>query len=150
MNIWIESGADLGTVNAVIKWFLTSFIYEPIYHCRLPDMSGTDSGELIREGKNRLTMTLYTRDIAELIISHGILGGGAGDGVDIKAVEGVVDAMFRVLSAALKPPIVAKYRRGGDQPYLLLKLPNPCAPTETQIAARIGKEVRVGSIYVWY
>jgi hypothetical protein len=150
LNIWALTNVDLGTVNIVVRWFVTNFLYDPMYRCVLPDVSGTDSGEQVRESGSRLIMTLYTRDIAELIISHGILGGGAGDGVDIKAVEGVVDAMFRVLSAALKPPIVAKYRRGGDQPYLLLKLPNPCAPTETQIAARIGKEVRVGSIYVWY
>jgi len=150
LNVQMLSGADLGTVNAVVKWFLTSFIYEPIYHCRLPDMAGTDSGELIYEGRNKLTMTLYTRDVAELVISHGVLGAGVGDGVDVKAIEGIVDAMFRVLSAALKPPIVAKYRRGGGQPHLLLKLPNPCAPTETQIAARVGGEVRVGNLYLFY
>jgi len=64
-------------------------------------------------------------------------------------VEGIVDAMFRVFSEALKPPIVAKYRRGGGEPYLVLKLPNPCAPTETQIA-RVGGKTKAGSIYMFY
>jgi len=62
---------------------VTSFIYGPMYRCVLPDMSGTDSGELIRESGNRLIMTLYTREIAELIISHGVLGSGVGNGVDV-------------------------------------------------------------------
>jgi hypothetical protein len=74
LNVQMLSGADLGTVNVITKWFLINFIHEPMYRCRLPDMGGTDSGELVHEGRNRLTMTLYTRDIAELIITHRVLG----------------------------------------------------------------------------
>jgi hypothetical protein len=150
MNIWIQSGADLGTVNVITKWFLINFIYEPMYCCTLPDMGGTDSGELIRETGNRLIMTLYTREIAELIISHRVLGSGVGNGVDVKAVEGIVDAMFRVFSEALKPPIIARYHRGGDETYLVLKLPNPCPPTETTLVARAGGKTKAGNIYMFY
>jgi len=150
LNIQMLSGADLGTVNTVVRWFLQSFILDPMYRCVLPDMAGTDSGELIHEGRNRLTMTLYTRDVAELIITHGVLGSGAGNGVDTKAVERVVDALFQVLSTALKPPIIARYHKGAESPYLVLKLPSPCAPTETTLAVRVGKGVKVGTIFVFY
>ena len=150
LNIQMLSGADLGTVNTVVRWFLQSFILDPMYRCVLPDMAGTDSGELIHEGKNRLTMTLYTRDVAELIITHGVLGSGAGNGVDTKAVERVVDAVFQVLATALKPPIIARYHKGAESPYLVLKLPSPCAPTETTLAVRVGKGVKVGTIFVFY
>jgi hypothetical protein len=150
MNIWIESGADPSTVNTVVRWFVTNFLYDPMYRCVLPDMAGTDSGERVRESGNQLIMTLYTRDIAELIITHRVLGSGDGNGVDVKAIEGIVDALFQVLSTALKPPIIARYHRDGDQPYLLLKLPNPCAPVETALAARVGNEVRVGAIFIFY
>ncbi|MDT7969776.1 MAG: hypothetical protein RQ842_04360 [Vulcanisaeta sp.] len=150
LNVQMLSGADLGTVNTVVRWFLQSFILDPMYRCTLPDMGGAVSGELVRERGNRLTMTLYTRDIAELVINHGILGGGGGDGVDVRAVEGIVDAMFRVFSEALKPPIIARYHRGGDEAYLVLKLPNPCPPTETTLVARVGGKTKAGSIYMFY
>jgi 5-methylcytosine-specific restriction endonuclease McrA len=150
LNIWALTNVDLGTVNTIVRWFMQSFILDPMYRCTLPDMGGTVSGELIHEGRNRLTMTLYTREIAELVINHGILGGGAGDGVDVKAVEGIVDAMFRVFSEALKPPIIARYHRGGDETYLVLKLPNPCPPTETTLVARVGGKTKAGSIYMSY
>jgi hypothetical protein len=150
LNVQMLSGADLGTVNIVVRWFVTNFLYDPIYRCRLPDMAGTYSGELVRESGNRLTMTLYTRDIAELAIAHGALGSGVGNGVDIKAVEGIVDALFQVLSTALRPPIIARYHRDGDGAYLRLKLPNPCPPTETSLVARVGGKTKVGVIYLFY
>jgi hypothetical protein len=150
LNIWTLSGADLGTVNVITKWFITNFIEYPMYRCVLPDMAGTDSGELIREGRNKLTMTLYTRDVAELIISHGVLGSGAGDGVDVKAIEGIVDAMFRVFSEALKPPIIARYYRNAESPHLVLRVPSPCPPTETTLAIKIGNRLRAGAIFIFY
>jgi hypothetical protein len=150
LNIWALTNVDLGTVNTIVRWFMQSFILDPMYRCTLPDMGGTVSGELIHEGRNRLTMTLYTREIAELVINHGILGGGAGDGVDVKAIEGIVDAMFQVLSTALKPPIIARYYRNAESPYLVLKLPNPCPPTETTLVARVGGKTKAGVIYLSY